>query len=327
MVPSYNKGMFMINLSGNFLNHFNNIQDPRAQNHNLLHNLVDILVYTILAVICGADGWVDVETFAKANEEWLNTFLELPNGIGSHDIIGDLFSRIDPVEFQKSFISWIQYIAQITNGDIVPIDGKTLRSSYQDGDKKSAIHMVSAWSSINNLVLGQVKTADKSNEITAIPELLNMLDIEGSIVTIDAMGCQKKIAKKIVDKKADYVLAVKGNQENLYADIQAVFADIDNDDNKKTNTLPKEKQTDTKRCVGGNGELQANSDGDAEQKKVDEIKVEKNKATKANDKKTPKDCNIFEVKESEKDTNATREGLKKNSITMKQKKKAMVVMK
>lgn len=194
--------------------------DPRKETHNKRHQLADILVLTLLASICGAQTWTDVEEFGKSKEEWLKTFLKLPNGIPSHDTIGDLYARLSPSQLQQGFLSWVQSLVEVSGGDIIPIDGKTLRRSYDRADGRGAIHMVSAWSSANGVVLGQLKTEEKSNEITAIPELLGMLDIKGCIVTIDAMGCQKEIAKQIVTQEGDYVLALKGNQGGLFEDVQ-----------------------------------------------------------------------------------------------------------
>lgn len=214
----------MSTLFAKFPEHFSKLTDPRVHNHNLRHKMTDILMYVVLGVICGADNWVEIEEFAKSKEEWLRTFLELPNGIASHDIIGDLFSRLDAEAFNACFVGWIKTISKSSHGRIVPIDGKTLRGSYQTGDKKSAIHIVNAWCDENNIILGQYKTEAKSNEITAIPHLLNLIDVNDAIVTIDAMGCQKKIAEKIIEKGGDYILAVKGNQPKLYEDLQKIFA-------------------------------------------------------------------------------------------------------
>ncbi len=210
----------------NFILHFSIIVDPRKDNHNKRHELSDILVLTILAVLCGAETWIDVEEFGIAKKEWLKTFLQLPNGIPSHDTIGDLFSRICPKQLQASFLSWTQSIVRVSDGQIIPIDGKTLKRSYDNKNGRGAIHMVSAWSSANGVVLGQLKTDEKSNEITAIPELLGMLDIKGCIVTLDAMGCQKEIAQKIIEKEADYVLALKGNQGILHDDVKLYLDSI-----------------------------------------------------------------------------------------------------
>ena len=175
---------------------FSCLDDPRAKTHSSRHLLSDILLLTILAVLCGAEGWVAVENFGKSKYEWLKDILILPNGIPSHDTIGDLFSRLDPKQLQSCFLKWVNEIFDFSGGEIIAIDGKTLRHSYDTASDKPAIHMVSAWACNNNLVLGQVKTEEKSNEITAIPELLETLNLKGNIATIDAMGCQKKIAKQ-----------------------------------------------------------------------------------------------------------------------------------
>ena len=201
--------------------HFSELDDPRS--NNKLHLLLDIVVIAICAAICGADNWVDVENFGKAKHDWLKQFLKLPHGIPSHDTFGRVFALLDAKQFQTSFVEWIQAVNEVTQGQIVAIDGKKLRRSHDKTIGKNAIHMVSAWASENRLVLGQVKVDDKSNEIPAIPQLLDMLEICGCIVTIDAMGCQKEIAKKVIDKDADYMLAVKGNQGSLYEDIKDLF--------------------------------------------------------------------------------------------------------
>jgi predicted transposase YbfD/YdcC len=205
--------------------HFHTLQDPRIE-RTKLHDLHDILTIALCAVICGADGWEDMAEFGHAKYDWLHRFIPLPNGIPSHDTFGRVFARLDPEQFQACFRRWIQTVAQRTNGQIMPIDGKTLRHSYTPGDPKSAIHMVSAWATHNRLVLAQVKVDDKSNEITAIPALLELLAIAGCIVTIDAMGCQKTIVSAIRAKEADYVIAVKGNQPHLLEDIQQIFQSI-----------------------------------------------------------------------------------------------------
>ena len=203
---------------------FSGISDPR-QGWKIRHNLRDIMTITICAVICGADTWEDIRNYAESKTEWLGTFLELPNGIPSEDTFARVFSLINPKEFEKRFMEWMQSVAEATEGDIIPVDGKTLRRSHDKKSGKSAIHMVSAWSSVNGCVLGQVKTEEKSNEITAIPELLKILDLHGCIVTIDAMGTQKEIAKQIVEKGGDYLLAVKGNQQSLHDEISLFFQD------------------------------------------------------------------------------------------------------
>lgn len=201
---------------------FADLPDPRIE-RNKRHSLEDILILTVCAFICDANTWVDVEEFGHAKYDWLRGFLALPNGIPSHDTLGRVFARLDPDRFRDGFMRWAQAIADVTKGEVVAIDGKTLRRSYDPADDRSAIHVVSAWAETNGLVLGQLKTEDKSNEITAIPELLKLLALEGCIVTIDAMGCQKEIARAIVDENADYVLALKGNQGQLYEDVQLFF--------------------------------------------------------------------------------------------------------
>ena len=203
--------------------HFSKITDPRKENRR--HKLIDILTISICAVICNADGYEHIVEFGKAKYQWLKQFLELPHGIPSTDTFERVFARIDPDEFKNAFMSWVAAIEELTKGEVVSIDGKTLRRSHDRSNGKSAIHMVSAWACSNGIVLGQRKTDDKSNEITAIPELLKMLEIEGCIVTIDAMGCQRSIAETIRDKKADYVFSLKGNQGNLHDDVELFFKD------------------------------------------------------------------------------------------------------
>jgi len=205
--------------------HFGKLEDPRVD-RTKLHLLSDILTIAICAVICDADGWVDVENYGISKHAWLATFLPLPNGIPSHDTFGRVFARIDPQHFQACFIRWMRDIYRVTTGEVVPIDGKTLRHSFDTQLGLSPIHMVSAWATSNRLVLGQLKVDDKSNEITAIPELLKTLDIAGCIVTIDAIGCQKSIARQIIEQFGDYVLALKANQEMLYADVRTLLDDL-----------------------------------------------------------------------------------------------------
>ena len=205
----------------NFKSIFSNIDDPRSD-INKLHRLDDILLIGIIAVICAADTWKDIETYANAKEDFLRSFLELPNGIPSDDTFNRVFSSINPEQFERCFMDWVLDLVELTHGEVVPIDGKTLRGAKTHG-KKSPIHMVSAWASTNNMVLGQVKVSEKSNEITAIPKLLELITIKGCVVTIDAMGCQENIAKTIIKQEADYILAVKENQKQLYQDIQDEF--------------------------------------------------------------------------------------------------------
>jgi predicted transposase YbfD/YdcC len=209
-------------LSVNLWHHFSNIEDPRVD-RTKRHMLLDIIGLSICAVICGAEGWEGIEEYGTTKETWLRQFLELPHGIPSHDTIRRVFVRLSPTQFQASFQSWIQAIAHKTSGQIIAIDGKTLRRSYNPADGKAALHMVSAWASANRMVLGQVKTAEKSNEITAIPELLTSLAVEGGIVTIDAMGCQTAIAGQILDQGGDYVLALKGNQGTIHQKVVEFF--------------------------------------------------------------------------------------------------------
>lgn len=209
-------------MSGRLLSVFSQIEDNR-RDLNKLHELNDILVMAIIAVICGADTWNNIEEYCEAKEEWLSSFLNLTNGIPSHDTFNRVISSIDSVHFESCFIEWVSELINVTGvKEIVNIDGKTIRGAKQHG-KKSPIHMVSAWAHNNNLVLGQVKVSEKSNEITAIPKLLEVLSLENSIVTIDAMGCQIAIAEKIIAKQADYVLAVKNNQEELHQNIEDEF--------------------------------------------------------------------------------------------------------
>lgn len=203
--------------------YFSNIIDPRIE-RTKDHTLLDIIIIAIAAVICGADGWVDVEEFGITKRDWLATFLELPNGIPSHDTFGRVFARIDPEQFQRSFLAWVQAIQQV-HGDVIAIDGKTHRRSHDHANGKAALHLVSAWAAENRLVLGQVAVDDKSNEITAIPLLLNLLDLRGATITIDAMGCQTAIAEQIVRCGGNYVLALKANQPTMHADVVALFSD------------------------------------------------------------------------------------------------------
>jgi predicted transposase YbfD/YdcC len=203
--------------------HFANLKDPRTGNATQ-HQLQDILVIAICASICGADTWTDVEIWGIAKQDWLRGFLELPHGIPSHDTFGRVFALLDPDEFRKGFLSWIRAIQKLTRRQVIALDGKKLRRSHDHRLGKKAIALVSAWATANHLVLGQVKVRAKSNEITAIPELLRLLEVRGCIVTIDAIGCQPKIAAKIVKKEADYVLAVKQNQGQLFEDVKDLFA-------------------------------------------------------------------------------------------------------
>jgi predicted transposase YbfD/YdcC len=203
--------------------HFSKVKDPR-KDRTKEHKLIDILVIAICAIICGAEGWVDIELYGKSKLHWLKTFLALPNGIPSHDTFGRVFSMIDAQQFQLAFYEWVLAVNEIIRGQIINIDGKCLRGSDDQKLGKRAIYMVSAWATENEIVLGQRKVDEKSNEITAIPELLKILSISGCIVTIDAIGTQTNIAKTIMEAHADYVLSVKENQGHLFEDISTLFA-------------------------------------------------------------------------------------------------------
>ena len=225
--------------------HFKELNDPRIQ-LKTQHKLIDIIVITICAVICGGDDWIEVVAYGKAKKDWLKKFLTLEHGIPSHDTFGRVFSLLNPEQFEKCFVSWIQAVFKITGAQTVAIDGKTLRHSYDRSSKKAAIHMVGAWATSSGIALGQLKTEDKSNEIKAIPELLRLLEIEGCIVTIDAMGCQKDIARQIVDQRGDYVLALKGNQGTIHEGVwrffeyaqERQFKDIPHDFYEVTDVVP-----------------------------------------------------------------------------------------
>ena len=201
--------------------HFANLSDPRRR--KVTYPLVNIVTIAICAVICGADDFVAIAKFGRAKRKWLSQFLDLKEGIPSHDRFNAILAAIKPAEFEACLLSWITALHEIADGQIVAIDGKTLRRSFDTASSKSAIHMVSAWATANHISLGQVTVDEKSNEITAIPKLLKMLEISGSLVTIDAMGCQTTIAKTIIDSNADYVLAVKKNQPTLYDGISWFF--------------------------------------------------------------------------------------------------------
>jgi predicted transposase YbfD/YdcC len=201
---------------------FADLRDPRRE-HGRLHALWDLIALTICAVVAGADSWVEVEQYGHDKRHWLQTFLALPNGIPAHDTFGRVFALLDPAAFQRGFLNWVGALVEATAGRLVAIDGKTLRHSFDTAAGKGPLHLVSAWASAHHLLLGQQAVDRKSNEITAIPELLRLLDLAGAIVTIDAMGCQKDIATQIRQAGGDYVLALKENQGTLYADVQQLF--------------------------------------------------------------------------------------------------------
>jgi predicted transposase YbfD/YdcC len=206
------------------LRFFQVMPDPRASNAS--HRLSDVMAIAIMAVLCGSQGWVAVEAWGRLNSQWLATFLELPHGIPTHDTFDRVFAAMNPTAFERCFTTWTSALVGNAKGLFVAVDGKTLRRSFKRSWSKTPVHLVSAFAAKNNLILGQLATDCKSNEITAIPKLLAMLEIAGSTVTIDAMGCQREIAQQIIDQKADYVLAVKDNQPNLYRAVQAVMNEI-----------------------------------------------------------------------------------------------------
>lgn len=204
------------------IQHFSGIEDPRIARHKK-HRLSDIFFIAICATICGADNWVAIETFGQAKKDWFTQLLNLEHGIPSHDTFGNVFAAIDTQKFSEAFSRWVADLAQLTQGQVIAIDGKCLRGSIDRASGKAAIYMVSAWAHQNQLVLGQQKVDDKSNEITAIPKLLLQLDIAGAVITMDAMGCQTKIAAQIIQQGADYVLSLKGNQGELHDDVKTFF--------------------------------------------------------------------------------------------------------
>jgi predicted transposase YbfD/YdcC len=212
----------------NFIDYFADLADPRLQDR-CNHKLIDILFIAICAVICGADGFTDMQEFGLAKETWLRQFLELPNGIPAHDTFGRVLARLNPRAFQQCFLDWVRAVAKITDQEIVPIDGKTLRRSHDKTNGQRAIELVSAWTRANRLMLGQIKVAADSNEITAVPQLLRLLELKGCIVTLDALHCQKDTAAEILKLQADYVLALKGNQGSLYNEVESFFDAIVNE--------------------------------------------------------------------------------------------------
>jgi DDE_Tnp_1-associated/Transposase DDE domain len=211
----------MVNAS--IVEHFQTLEDPRIA-RTKKHPLLDILVIAVCTLLTGGEGFQDMELFGKSKQAWLQTFLALPHGIPSHDTFGRVFARLHPQRFQECFLAWTQAVAQLTHGALVSLDGKTVKSSFDRATALSPLHMLSAWCSDNGgLVIGQIKTEQKSNEITAIPELLQLLAIKGCIVTIDAMGCQTAIAAQILDQGGDYLLALKNNHKKTYTLDDQVF--------------------------------------------------------------------------------------------------------
>lgn len=211
-----------------FQEHFAGLTDPRVVGRTR-HELMEVIIVAICGMLCGAEGWVEIEEFGQAKEKWFRTWLTLPNGIPSHDTFGRVFSMLDPAEFQACYRRWVEAVNERTAGLLVAIDGKTSRRSHARGRGAAALHTVSAWSVADRLVLGQVHVGDKSSEATAIPALLDQLALEGGIVTIDAAGCYKDIAAKIAERGADYVLALKANQPKLLAEVRRHFSEADDD--------------------------------------------------------------------------------------------------
>lgn len=238
------------------INQLSVIRDFR-QPGKVQHELIDVLFLAITAVISGCEGWEEIEDFGNDKLEWLRQYLPFEQGIPSDDTISRIFQIIEPKEFQKSFAKWMKNCCEMTHGDIIAIDGKTLKGSFKKKNKTDSIHMVSAFASANSVVLGQVKTNEKSNEITAIPKLLDLLDIRGCLITIDAMGCQTKIAKKIVDKGGDYLLPVKGNQERLQKALDSIFS-INRLESAETETYTTAEKghgrKETRHCMVANAE-------------------------------------------------------------------------
>ena len=218
--------------SARIQDHFKELTDPRRR--TVTYPLINVVVIAVCAVICGANDFVGIARFGRARREWLSQFLDLKSGIPSHDRFNAIFAAIKPAEFEKCLLNWVMALHEVTEGQVIAIDGKTLRRSFDAASSKAAIHMVSAWATANHISLGQVVVDAKSNEITAIPKLLQMLALSGALVTIDAMGCQTEIAQTIIDAGADYCLAVKGNQPTLHEGIEEFFLDHLQDDFART---------------------------------------------------------------------------------------------
>ena len=204
--------------------YFKTLTDPRVVGRTN-HKLIDIITIALCAIICGADNWPEIETYGKSKYAWFKEFMELPNGIPTHHTFRRFFIAVSVDDLENCFLNWVKSVFNTSKSKVVPIDGKTVRRSYDRSSNKAAIHMVNAWCVENGISLGQIKTSEKSNEITAIPELIKTLELTGCIVTIDAMGCQSKIAETIIDKGADYILALKGNQGNLSKNVELFFED------------------------------------------------------------------------------------------------------
>lgn len=203
---------------------FKTIEDPRVARQKY-YSLEAILVISICATLCDCDTWVDIADFAEDHQNWFSQFLDLPYGVPSHDTFGRVFALINPVVFEKVFVQWVRKTFKIQHDEVIAIDGKTIRGSQKGGRKGTGLHMVSAWASQAGIILGQIATEEKSNEITAIPKLLENMNVKGCTITIDAMGCQKAIVEKIKEKQGEYCIAVKENQKNLYEELQSIFSD------------------------------------------------------------------------------------------------------
>ncbi len=215
---------------------FAGLPDPRVD-RTKRHALLDIVAITLSAVLAGAEGWVDIAEFGHARESWFRTFLRLPHGIPSHDTFGRVFARLDPVAFERCFQAWVGEVARLSQGEVVALDGKAVRGSGTGPAREGALHLVSAWACEAGLTLGQVRTPAKGNEITAIPELLALLDVRGAVVTVDAIGCQTALATQIRAQGADYLLAVKGNQPWLHERIVAALPDAEEHDWQRNRNL------------------------------------------------------------------------------------------
>lgn len=213
-----------VNAPRGLVRFFADMEDPRSP-QGRRHDLLAMVVMAIAAVICGAEGWVGVTLFAHSRHDWFASFLRLPHGVPSHDTFGRVFARLEPRVFEQRFLAWVRHLAQASGGRLIAVDGKTLRGSFDTAADQAALHMVSAWCDTNQTVLGQLVTAAKSNEITAIPQLLELLDLDGAVVTTDALGCQKAIAAKIIAGNADYLLQVKGNHPHLAQALEEMFAE------------------------------------------------------------------------------------------------------
>ncbi len=220
MPPSPNAG----SPAAGILEHFASLDDPR-DGPATRHELLDIVAIALLAVVCGADTWVEVEQFGKEKRGWLGGFLALPHGIPAHDTFGRVFAALAPVQFEGCFAAWVQAVARLTGGEVVAVDGKVVRRSHDRAGGKAALHLVRAWAAANRLTLGQVAVADGANEIAAIPELLRLLALKGCIVTVDAIGCQTAIARQVLAQEADYALALKDNQEGLHDAVARLFGE------------------------------------------------------------------------------------------------------